>query len=201
MSEDKIIDVIPFPTTPSAMPEVGMGLQDGPNNDRPMDGKEIPAGEEKPTKPVDGEAIPPYEITFDNYQEAMSKGIFELEAGLMSEAGYVYERMAKTRKTASQLDDYLDNDKLKELSPEDKLELYKIVNKSLAEDSSYLLGLHNTLSKTHENLKPAAPEELLSPEEKALKREIAAVILEDIKRRVKEKQKLPEEAKKRKDQN
>ena len=199
MSGDEIVDVRPSPTTPSAMPGVEIGHQDIPNNDRPTDGKEIPADEEKPAKPVDGK-VPPYEITFDNYQEGMSRGVFEMEAGLMSEAGYVYERMAKTRKTASELDDYLlDKEKLKELSPQDKMELYKIVNKSLAEDSSYLLGLHNALSRTHEILKSALPpEEPRSLEEKETKRAIEALLLEEIKWVVKEKQKLAREAKRRK---
>lgn len=196
MSGDETIDVRPSPTTPSAMPGVEIGHQDIPNNDRPTDGKEIPADEEKPAKPVDGK-VPPYEITFDNYQEGMSKGVFEMEAGLMSEAGYVYERMAKTIKTASELDDYLlDKDKLKELSPEDKMELYKIVNKSLAEDSSYLLGLHNALSRTHEILKSAEPpEERMSLEDRKLLREIAARFHEVFKLIYKEKEKLKREQK------
>lgn len=193
MNEDEIIDVRPSPTTPSAMPGVEIGHQDIPNNDRPTDGKEIPADEEKPAKPVDGKVIPPYAITFDNYQEGMSRGVFEMEAGLMSEAGYVYERMAKTRKTASELDDYLlDKEKLKELSPQDKMELYKVVNKSLAEDSSYLLGLHNALPLTDEILRSALPlEEPMSLEDKETKRAIEALLLEQIKWVVKEKQKLP----------
>jgi len=170
MSEGEIIEVPPYSIAPSA---------NDLNTDRPVDEYEIPADEEEPAV----EVIPPYEINYFKYIGGMSKGVLGMEVALMSEGGSVYERMEKTRKTASKLDEYLlDNDKLKELSPEDKLELYKLVNKSLMEDSSYLMRLHNRVSEIHKNVKPEPPE--VPPE--LIKREQARLdmIYEALKRKV-----------------
>jgi hypothetical protein len=146
---------------------------------------------------VDVVPLPVYEVTMENYSERMPVGVFKMEAGLMSQAGYVYERMQKTRMTSAELDGFLlDNKKIPTLTPLEKIELYKTLNKNLETDAQYLLDLHNTLQKTHENLnsvekmKSYTLKEPESFEDKSAKRDIEAAILEEIKWVIKEKQAL-----------
>lgn len=173
----------------------GLVLFDGTCIDHPMGLESEKSTEDRGS--VDVETVPSYEVTLENYSEKMPVGVFKMEAGLMSQAGYVYEQMQKTRKTSAKLDGYLlDNDKIERLTPLERIELYKAINKNLEIGSQYLLDLHNTLQKTHENLnsvermKSYTLKKPTSFEDKSIKREVSAVILEEIKRQVNEERNL-----------
>ena len=190
---DQIELGVKYTSKPSPEP-TGLVLFDGTHIDQPMGIDLGKSGDDSGILDVD--TIPGYEVTMENYPEKMPVGVFKMEAGLMSQAGYIYEQMQKTRKTSSKLDEYLlDNTKIGDLTPLERIELYKTVTKNLEIGSNYLLELHNTLQKTHDNLnsvekmKSYTLKEPTSFEDKAAKRDIEAAILEEIKWVVKEKQK------------
>ena len=143
MIGNEIVDIKPK-DNPEKWDQIDLGLDyipKDPNEPRSVvlfNGQTVPYPEEGSEKPSDKDdiidivPIPAYEVTMENYQEKMPVGVFKMEAGLVSQAGYVYEQMQKTRRTSEVLDSYLlNNKKIDKLTPLERIELYKTINKNL----------------------------------------------------------------------
>ena len=119
-------------STPEKEGQLDMGFfdpwTDNPNEPQLVvqwDGSRIDepdSKEEKPDEAMANKELPVYEITMENYSERMPMGIFKMEAGLMSGAGFTYKQMQDYRVVAEVLNKYLtDTEKVKDLTPDQKM--------------------------------------------------------------------------------
>ena len=141
--------------------------------------------------PLDIQILPDYEVTMENFKQGMIMGVFKNGAALMSQSNYLYGRLPKVRMMGNELDKYLlEPARLKDLSPEDKLELYKLIRKDLIDGPQYLLDFHNSMPKVHDNLNSADRMKDYNLKEKKSEEsgddEIATLIYDELKKKIDE---------------
>jgi hypothetical protein len=100
-------------------------------------------------------------LDIDRLRGEMVKGIYTLEAALFSQAGFEFNRIAKSRNLLKSIEDKLFTPKIMDdLPPDQLMKLYDLVNENMDKSLQFLNRLHNNITTGLDTVKALEKEKM-----------------------------------------